>query len=589
MAGSQLLGFVDGPGGCGKTFTFNTILRGLRARGKVVLAVATTGIAALQLDGGKTVHSALKVPIDPNGGSRGIFAIPIKKNSALGQLILHHIDVLLWDEASMANVDLFDSLSDTFCKLREDDRPFGGISVLLGGDFRQCLPVIRGGTRAQQAAASILNSALFKHFSVFHLLTNVRVEQCKLRDPARSNQLAAWAEQLLRIGEGDFAFGTCDRGNEFESVLPSLVHMRPVSSLGDVHSMISSVFGDLSELSSQGPDALAADEAMHSAVLCPLHVSVDFINKCCLDVWQGDVHRAQGVDAYDNGDDAMVVTLEQLNSKTPGGSPPQILELKLYMPLVLLRNMKNGLMNGTRLLLLGIQRHVLQCRVLTGSKLGEEVYIPRFIFKHEGSDQPLNWSRRQFPVKPCWAMTITKSQAQTLTKVAVCLVQVQSDDKDGITVDPADAFSHGQIYVALSRCGDNDCTCIYTTAERFQAKTIKNVVYPEVLFHWHPEVSHSHTHDSVTQTSGYLEQTTPTDVLEDDLMYDARAHLALGPTMTSTHIDMDVPWHGYSFDNEGSTMWDGQLGSIDDILMNCADAQLSSFDIEDLLNNEMFD
>ena len=99
--GEQLLVFVDAPGGCGKTFCFNTIMARLRARGKVVLAVAATGIAALQLDGGKTVHTGLRIPLDPCGNRRGIFAVPITKNSALGRLIMNDIDLIVWDEAPM--------------------------------------------------------------------------------------------------------------------------------------------------------------------------------------------------------------------------------------------------------------------------------------------------------------------------------------------------------------------------------------------------------------------------------------------------------------------------------------------------------
>ena len=574
--GGQLLTFIDAPGGCGKTFCFNTILARLRGRGKVVLAVAATGIAALQLVGGKTVHTALRIPLDPTGSRKGIFAVPITKNSALGRLIMNDIDLIVWDEAPMTHRDIFDSLDDTFKKLRNDSRPFGGISVMLGGDFRQCLPVIRGATRAQQTAASIRHSSVFQAFGVIHLTINVRVEHCKLRDPSRSQILNVWAESLLRIGDGE-NLSDGDESCPFESFLPDIVQRCSIGSLQDVHDMIHSVFGDLCELSKLDADELCAQEAMHSAVLCPLHVSVDFINRCCLAMWDGIAVVKHGSDSYENANDAMVVTLEQLNAQTPGGTPPQRLELKLGMPLVLLRNMAHGLMNGTRLLLLAIQQNVIKCRVLTGCKAGNDVYLPRFTFKHEGPDQPLVWIRRQFPVKPCWAFTITKSQGQTFSRVAVCLVQVEDDQTGGVVVEKADVFSHGQLYVALSRCGDHENVCVYVTNEQIEKGTIVNVVYTEALLS-RERPAHPNQHAGTSDHHA----TSRMDVVEDDVMYDPRAHIQCSASPFRTHVDMEVPHHGYEFRQDDDPQWDGQLHSIDD-------DNLNEFDIDQLMNSEMFD
>ena len=160
----QMLTFLDAPGGYGKTHCFNCLLAYIRSVGKVALAVATTGIAALQLTGGKTVHIAFKVPIDPSGRRRGLMTLNIKKNSAIGKLILNDLAVLVWDEAPMIHRDIFESIDHTLRDLRDDSRPFGGISVVLGGDFRQCTPVVRGATIAAQVEASILNSPCFAAF-----------------------------------------------------------------------------------------------------------------------------------------------------------------------------------------------------------------------------------------------------------------------------------------------------------------------------------------------------------------------------------------------------------------------------------------
>ena len=75
--------FIDGPGGTGKTFPYNTILAKVRSQGQIALAMASSGIAALLLQGGRTVHSRLKVPIPVNELS----VCNISKQSALAKLI----------------------------------------------------------------------------------------------------------------------------------------------------------------------------------------------------------------------------------------------------------------------------------------------------------------------------------------------------------------------------------------------------------------------------------------------------------------------------------------------------------------------
>ena len=60
---SQKLFFIDSPGGCGKTFLLNLILRKIRSEKKIALAVATSGLAAILLDGGTTAHSHFKIPL----------------------------------------------------------------------------------------------------------------------------------------------------------------------------------------------------------------------------------------------------------------------------------------------------------------------------------------------------------------------------------------------------------------------------------------------------------------------------------------------------------------------------------------------
>ena len=90
--------FIDGPGGTGKTFLYNTLLSTVRSHSDIALAMASSGIAALLLQGGRTVHSRLKVPIRLNE----ISLCGISKQTVLAKLI-QRAKLLVWDEAPMTH------------------------------------------------------------------------------------------------------------------------------------------------------------------------------------------------------------------------------------------------------------------------------------------------------------------------------------------------------------------------------------------------------------------------------------------------------------------------------------------------------
>ena len=101
--------FVYGSGGTGKTLLWKTIITYLRAEGKIVLAVASSGIASLLLPGGTTAHSKFKIPLIVDDNS----TCSISKQSPLGQL-LKSTDLIIWDEAPMMHLNALEAFEKSY-------------------------------------------------------------------------------------------------------------------------------------------------------------------------------------------------------------------------------------------------------------------------------------------------------------------------------------------------------------------------------------------------------------------------------------------------------------------------------------------
>ena len=138
---------------------------------------------------------------------------------------------------------------------------------------------------------------------------------------------------------------------------------------------------------------------------------------------------------------------------------------------MLMRNLnpKMGLCNGTRLIFQRLlKNHLLECKIVGGEYRNRKVLIPRITLQPKEREFPFEWSRRQFPVRVAFAMTINKSQGQTLQNVGVWLNEP--------------CFAHGQLYVAMSRVGSpKDIKFAIRQRDGFPGNHTSNVVYKEVL------------------------------------------------------------------------------------------------------------
>ena len=137
---------------------------------------------------------------------------------------------------------------------------------------------------------------------------------------------------------------------------------------------------------------------------------------------------------------------EFLNSINVHGSPLHKLELKERALLMLSRNIdvNSGSCNGTTMKIISITTKILKVQITNGSHIGEYALIPRIELLPSDSLLPFKLSRRQFPMKSCFTMTINKAKGQSMNNLGVYL--------------PQPVFSHGQLYGALSRAGIPDKT-----------------------------------------------------------------------------------------------------------------------------------
>jgi hypothetical protein len=181
--------FVDGPGGTGKSYLLNLLIDYFNKYDVTFLAVAWTGIAANLLKNGKTVHTTFKLPLNITETS----TCNVKPNTPYG-LNIKSIKVLIWDEISLSKF-AFEAVDRLFTDLCNNNEPFGGKIVIISGNFRQTLPIVRYGNGVRITENCAKKSNLWNYFKCLTLTENKRVSD-------KDIEFKSW---LLNVGDGKFS------------------------------------------------------------------------------------------------------------------------------------------------------------------------------------------------------------------------------------------------------------------------------------------------------------------------------------------------------------------------------------------------
>lgn len=244
-----------------------------------------------------------------------------------------------------------------------------------------------------------------------------------------------------------------------------------VKELHGVGSPINFIYSDLQSI-------LFSPEISKRAILSPKNEDCDDINKQVLDRIQGEFMTYISVDTLITEEinrKDFQIPIEYLNSIEASGLPRHCLNFKIGAIVMMMRNFNTprGIINGTRMQIVRMYRNSIECKILTGSSTGECILIPRIKISPSSEQFPFNFTRLQFPLQLAFCMTITKSQGQSLNKVAIWL--------------PEPCFAHGQLYVALSRSTTFDGVRIFIREGPEQiilpdgSFTTRNVVYQYIL------------------------------------------------------------------------------------------------------------
>jgi len=380
--------FLTGQGGTGKSFLIRKIADSFKENGKILAITATTGCAALLLgEGAKTIFSWAGVGIgeDPVG-----MLIHMAKRSKKALARWQDTHALIIDETSMMTAELFEKLDAIAKNLRGNQLPFGGIQIILVGDFYQLPPVTKGSDQVKFVFESRLWSETINHIvELKQIMRQADPVFQKILSEAREGYLSPESHAILK--------GRMGLPWQKEKIRPSLLFTR--------------------------------------------RSEVDFINISNLKALKGERHTFSATTKYSavatnkKDTEAVQKAIAKLDREAAYTAE---LTLAVDAQVMLIKNIdiETGLVNGSR-------------GVITGFGPGP-LYEPNVLFK--GRSHPVPISTHDWDVDDGAVKGVKRSQIPLVLAYAITIHKSQGSTLDCALVDiSASTFEYGQAYVAMSR------------------------------------------------------------------------------------------------------------------------------------------
>ncbi|XP_076029349.1 uncharacterized protein LOC143018112 [Oratosquilla oratoria] len=284
--------------------------------------------------------------------------------------------IIVWDEVVMANKNTITSLDITLRDITEKYFFMGGIVFVCAGDFRQILPVIRGGGKNDELEYCIKSSYFWDDLTKLELTENVRLD-------SKDVENKRFAKNLLALGSGETG------PVRFPQKFGVLVETR--------EELVKKVYDNLKE------NHLNALYFEKRVIISLTNEDVDRINMI---VYEKSKEREVTYQSVDSAhEDNMDIQVSVFNSLSSPSIPLHELKLKIGCVIMVIRNIcPPKLCNGTRIIVTNLRKNIIVGKILGESYRGEQVLLPRITL--EATDTPVYFKRKQFPVKLSYAMTI---------------------------------------------------------------------------------------------------------------------------------------------------------------------------------------
>ena len=382
--------FLTGKAGTGKTTFLKEIVRQTSKRFAVV---APTGVAAINASG-VTIHSFFQLPLCPYLPDVKELVTEYQMPERMRSLrkervkILRTLDLLIIDEISMVRADIMDAIDDVLRRYRRNDKPFGGVQLLMIGDIQQLPPVVKDSERPYME--QVYPSPFFFNSKALRRLPYITIE----------------LEKVYRQSEGEFL----DILNEVRSGRPS--------------------DETLKKLNRRLDPGFVPPPNQRWIRLTTHNVQADSINN-------------SKMDALDGKERVFKATVEGVFPENAYPADTD-LRLKVGAQVMFIRNDTSGqsrYFNGKIATVTQVNP-----QLTVRDEAGVDIPVEpekwenlRYALNDESGEIEgiVEGTFEQVPLRPAWAVTVHKSQGLTF---------------DNVVIDVGSAFSFGQVYVALSRC-----------------------------------------------------------------------------------------------------------------------------------------